>query len=179
MTFAILFAVAFFAGYVVEAGIDGKRIVAHQRINHTASISIWTAIFTCASIIAASSGMYMNLTSWNTLHEVSVSLALLSIPVITCMALFSTGFRIGLNELRGLNRFYISPNSKYDYVAISFMEGEFLGQSAATRLHWHQYTNTIAYKENVHRAGSLLYLVEAIAYITGGTFTLYFTIHGS
>lgn len=177
--FILLFTIALFAGYFIEAGIDGGRIIAHQRINHTLSITIWAVIFGLFSLAAAGFSPYMGLTQWNTFGQVVSSVALLSVPLLVCMAIFSTGFRIGLNRIRGHSAYYISPSSWYDYVAISLIEGEFVGKWIATRMHWGKYMNNESYKENVHRAASLLYLIEAIAYIAGGTFTLYLTSHGS
>jgi hypothetical protein len=179
MMLVLLYAIAFLAGRFVESKIDGKRILNHLKINHAVSITIWSVIFALLSLPAMRSSGYFELLDWNSARQWARSIAVMSVPLISCMALFSTGFRIGLNKIREHVVFYISPSSWYDYIAISLIEGEFVGRWIAKRMHWAKYTNDKAYKENVHRAGSLLYLFEAIAYVAGGTFTVYMSIHGN
>lgn len=178
MTIAIVYAAAFFAGFVVESRIDGSRIISNQRINHSLSIAIWAVIFSLLSIAASAAGSYWNFTAWNTTKEVLWSITVLALPMATCMALFSTGFRMGMNEIRAINRYYIAPGSLYDYVAISLIQGEFEERSVMNKLHWKRYTTDKAYENNIHRAGSLLYIVEAIAYVPGIAITTYFSING-
>lgn len=79
-------------------------------------------------------------------------------------ALFSSVFRFTLNRLRGLDWRYVSPSSWYDWMwmGLSWHRHWRWGIDYARRTHATGYRMFGWYVNDIHRAGLLAYIAEAV-----------------
>jgi len=80
--------------------------------------------------------------------------------------LFSAVFRWRLNELRKLDWRYISPSAWYDWMFLRCCG--FYGKSNQME-HWGRSYRTYHgwWRKQVHRAGTLAYIFEAVVFVVG------------
>lgn len=82
--------------------------------------------------------------------------------------LFSGVFRVCLNRLRGLDVLYISPWSNFYDMVMWTLHGGFI----PSPLNWEDYRaryfdGETKYTKGLHRAGTIAYVFEAVAYGVG------------
>ena len=81
-------------------------------------------------------------------------------------ALFSMVFRFVLNRLRGLDWRYVSPSSWYDWQFIKVAQPIVLGtREEAIKGHGWRYSTFDIYPDDIHRAGLLAYIAEAVVIV--------------
>lgn len=81
---------------------------------------------------------------------------------------FSAVFRAELNDLRLLDWRYISPSSWYDWQFIRLTHAGYDGQrDDAIEWHGRRYRELPGYFEDIHRAGTMAYIFEAVVFVFG------------
>lgn len=82
--------------------------------------------------------------------------------------LFSAVFRYKLNKKRGLDWRYISPSSWYDWQFIRLTYAGCDGErDDAIEWHGRRYAELHIYGRDIHRAGTMAYIFEAVVFIFG------------
>lgn len=83
--------------------------------------------------------------------------------------LFSGVFRLCLNRLRGLDVRYVSPSNWYDYLFIITQSrgARTLPKDLTEAAHPLSYAHGGVYTKDIHRAGTIAYVFEAVAYGVG------------
>lgn len=79
--------------------------------------------------------------------------------------LFSGVFRLCLNRLRGLDVRYVSPSNWYDRGFLWICGAFVYTDSAEDHMDWLGVSTE--YRHRVHRAGTIAYIFEAVAYVAG------------
>ena len=141
---------------IASAANDAERIALNEKIHH---VRAW---FIRAALVAAVC--------------VAAELPLMVVPM---GALFSMAFRFTLNDVRDLDWRYVSPSSWYDYGylmatgAWSWKESRWTWRNwmaMVSHTHWINYDLNPPYVQQVHRAGLLAYIAEAVVVLIFAVF---------